>query len=129
MDGQNGVLAESQLANGQSGQKWQRYDSGERWVNAERPNNFEIDLARVACHEIGHFIGIPHISQGNLLQPTYDVRIRKPQAGDIREAQARYGKPSPTAPPPPGGDGSEFLVRINQDASISLSPAVRVAPW
>lgn len=129
IDGQSGTLAWSELANGQHGQKNQKYDAGEKWVDAEKPNNFEIDLARVACHEIGHFIGIPHISQGNLLQPTYDVRIRKPQAGDIREAQARYGKPSPTAPPAPGGEGTEFLIRVNQDASIAVSPALRVVPW
>lgn len=128
MDGSNGVLAESQLANGQNGQKWQRYDSSERWVNAERPNNFEIDLARVACHEIGHFIGIPHISQGNLLQPTYDQRIRKPQAGDIREAQARYG-PRTAPPAPPSGDGREFIFKVFGNVeSIAVPVGVRVLP-
>ena len=127
IDGQSGTLAWSELANGRDGQKGQQYDSGEKWVNDERPNNFEIDLGRVACHEIGHFIGIPHIAQGNLLQPMYDVRIRTPQAGDIREAQSRYGPP--TTPKPPPGDGAEFLIRVNADASIALSPGVRVVAW
>lgn len=94
-----GVLAQSELANGRDGRKTQQYDSTERWVVSDRPANAQIDLARVACHELGHFIGIPHIAAGNLLQPTYDVRIRGPQGGDIAEARARYGPPAVKPPP------------------------------
>lgn len=101
IDGVAGVLAWSELANGSLQPKQQRYDSTESWVVSENPGNTVIDLARVACHEIGHVLGIPHIEGGNLLAPTYSVTVRRPQVGDIREAQARYGPPlSPPAPPP-----------------------------
>lgn len=99
IDGAMGVLAQSELANGRDGRKTQQYDSTERWVVSDRPANAQIDLARVACHELGHFIGIPHIAAGNLLQPTYDVRIRGPQGGDVAEARARYGPPAVKPPP------------------------------
>jgi hypothetical protein len=111
IDGGMGILAQSELANGRPGQKSQTYDSAERWVVSDRPANAQIDLARVACHELGHFIGIPHIASGNLLQPTYDVRIRGPQAGDIAEAKARYGPPTVDRPPPPAPAVEQYLVK------------------
>lgn len=120
IDGPGGTLAWSELANNKSGQKTQRYDAGESaWVNSESPRQFEIDLARVACHEIGHFIGIPHIRAGNLLQPTYDVRIRTPQAGDIQEAQSRYGPPKKVTPPPADPPPSPANVTIQISGSVS----------
>jgi len=102
IDGAMGVLAWSELADGTARAKSQRYDSQERWAaqSGPTPPANLIDLMRVACHETGHVLGIPHIAGGNLLQPTYDSRIWSPQAGDIREAQARYGPPVAVAPPP-----------------------------
>lgn len=128
IDGPGGTLAWSELANNQSGQKKQRYDAGESaWVNSETPRNFEIDLARVACHEIGHFLGIPHIRAGNLLQPTYDVRIRTPQAGDIQEAQARYGPPKKVTPPvEPPSTPAGVTIQISGSVSGISIPGYRV---
>lgn len=111
IDGTSGTLAWSELPCGSSGrghrQLAQKYD-GENWVVADNPPSGTIDLRRVMTHENGHGIGIPHIAQGNLMQPMYDTRIDGPQQGDITEALARYGRPdnvpsvpdSPTVPAP-----------------------------
>lgn len=107
IDGPSGTLAWSEMPCGNAQRLAQKYDDGEAWVIASNPPPTKIDLVRVACHEIGHAIGIPHIGSGNLMQPTYDRNIRMPQVGDRAEAVARYGvknnpKPDPgepTAPP------------------------------
>lgn len=110
IDGAMGALAQSQLPHGSDGRLTQQYDSAERFVFSDRPGTHEIDLGAVACHEMGHFIGIPHIRGGNLMQPTYDPRIRVPQAGDIAEAVARYGPPKNPSPPAPPGQPAERYV-------------------
>ena len=106
IDGPQGVLAQSELPCGSPVQLGQEYDASELWVIAEDPPADRIDLVRVAAHEIGHVIGLPHIAQGNLLAPYYSRTIRRPQAGDIREAVQRYGPrraatPAPAPPPAP----------------------------
>lgn len=126
-----GVLAQSHLANGTTSPKSQLYDSAERWVFSANPPQATIDLGRVAAHEIGHMIGIPHISAGNLLQPTYDLRIRIPQRGDVREAQGRYGPPrqAPPPPPPPPED-KRFVITISGQGTIEQidAPGYRITP-
>lgn len=124
------VLAWSELADGTSRQKRQRYDSQEPWVSVQGPGvpSMMIDLGRVACHEIGHVLGIPHIARGNLLQPLYSPAIWTPQRGDIAEAQARYGPPLPDVPPPPPPPpgGWEIVIKGTGDiASVSI-PGFRV---
>jgi len=104
IDGSGKTLAWSKLPCGGVGRGTmldQLYDSGEAWVIGENPPANKVDLVRVACHEIGHVIGISHIGSGNLMAPTYSSTIRKPQAGDIAEAAARYpvvGTPPPIDP-------------------------------
>jgi hypothetical protein len=122
IDGPSKTLAWSELANNNNTAKQQQYDSQETWVNSEAPKRFQIDLGRVACHEIGHVLGIPHISNGNLLQPLYDVNIRTPQRGDISEAQARYGPPVGTPPPPPPA-GDKFVLTLEGAGKLTALAA------
>lgn len=117
IDGPSGTLAWSELPCGSDSPKDQKYDNQEPWVLSDDPPRHKIDLIRVACHEIGHVIGIGHISPGNLLAPTYSASVNKPQAGDISEAVKRYG--APTSPPTGGGGGSEsawVTVQFREDA-------------
>lgn len=89
----------------------QKYDTNERWVISANPQGNSIDVVRVVCHELGHALGMDHIQSGNLLAPIYSPTLRKPQAGDVREMQSRYGPPltvpgptpTPNPQPTPGG--------------------------
>jgi hypothetical protein len=96
LDGPGGTLAWSELPCGSNPRKLnQRYDAAERWTG-----DF---LRMVAMHEIGHAIGIDHLSFGNVMAPTYDDSLSDLQPGDIAEAQLRYGPPTnpPSNPSPP----------------------------
>lgn len=100
IDGPSGTLAWSHLPQGMdytSPPIKQLYDTAERF-------DTDINILAVLTHEIGHGIGLPHLAQGNLLQPMYDARITKPQRGDTEEVVALYGEPQGKADPvsPPG---------------------------
>ena len=100
-----GVLAWCELPSGDnfSGQLLMKFDTAEAW-KIER-NRVGILYTAVACHELGHGIGLDHGGQG-LMQPFYSEGIATPQPGyDIDQAVLRYGKPS--APPAPAGDDGE----------------------
>lgn len=105
MDGPGNVLAQNELPVGFFGPQNVRqlqglYDESENVVLAENPPQGKLDLGRIGTHELGHFLGIGHITEGNLMAAMYSSRIRLPQNGDILEARARYGSPGPIAPPP-----------------------------
>lgn len=84
----------------------QKFDSSEPYIFSSNPPPNRIDLGAVACHEIGHAIGIPHLptNSRSLMAPIYSPAIRTPQAGDIAAAKLRYGSPiDPSVPNPPSG--------------------------
>lgn len=114
IDGPSSTLAYSQLpGNGTVHQLLQKYDSAESWVIANNAATIYISLPAVAGHEIGHAIGINHLSPGNLMAATHNPAIYEPQPGDITEGIRRYGPPvivPPTSPPP--ADGDFQLVKI-----------------
>lgn len=153
IDGPMGTLAWSELPCGFTKAQWrvlqQMYDTGDIYVIADNPPGNRVDFVRVACHEIGHAIGISHINVGNLLAPMYSAQIRWPQRGDIMEAVMRYGQyegeeePVTTLPPslpttlppsvPGGGGGGGFdvgkifpcLLTYGVDIFQALSPEER----
>ena len=94
IDNAGGVLAESELPCGNVLICHQWYDTLEHWVVSETPSSGQIDLVRVACHEICHALGLNHGPAGNLMAPIYSPTIRKPQSWDIQQLQLRYGPPS-----------------------------------
>lgn len=94
-----GVLAWCELPSGTDfrGQVLMKFDTAEAW-KLDR-SRVGILYCAVACHELGHGIGLDHGGQG-LMQPFYSESIDRPKAGyDVNEAEKRYGKPVIVAPP------------------------------
>lgn len=117
-DGPGGTLAWAYLPTGFDRQLLMRFDLDETWILDQRMRG--ILLFNVACHEIGHLLGLEHSrAEGALMAPYYNPAIAVPQlVDDIPRIQARYGQPTgnPSVPPsvpslPPGGNGREFSLR------------------
>lgn len=120
IDGPNGTLAWSMLPCSTLRVE-QKYDTDEGWIahlQPGQPPSNRIDLVRVAAHELGHALGLPHLASGNLLQPTYSRSIADPQAGDTAEIVRRYG-PRRSAPP----RKPEFLMQKLIDLLLRLLPS------
>lgn len=111
IDGAGKTLAISDWPDGNR-QVWGRFDSTESWVFMNEPPKFKLDLGRVAMHEIGHLLGIPHLSAGALMQPMYDLKLRGLQPADIAEAVRRYG-------PGPGARGQQSGEGVSQKALVA----------
>jgi hypothetical protein len=86
LDDRGGTLAWSELPCDvtEHMQLDQMYDEAEDWT-------FDMAVA-VICHELGHALGLAHLSKGNLMAPYYDPSVSTPQKGDIAEIVALYGK-------------------------------------
>ena len=115
IDGRGQVLAWSELPNGADGPLQQKYDTGDSWsatLDVEHIPAGLIPLLVTSAHEIGHALGLGHsINPADLMYPTLNTRsLGRPQAGDIREAQARYGPPGPVPTPPPTPKPTDKIV-------------------
>jgi hypothetical protein len=77
-----------------------RFDKAERWIVDKGRG---IRLLNVACHEIGHLLGLAHSEKkGALMAPYYNPSIEKPQiVDDVPRIVQLYGEPAPPKPPAP----------------------------
>ncbi len=102
MDGPNGVLAESYLADGTLNPKTQRYDSSERWTVGP-PASGLLSLPTVACHEIGHVLGLGHDdpTAPAVMRPVYSASLPREQARDYSRMIALGYKKRIAAPTGP----------------------------
>lgn len=102
-DGPSGTLAWAELPpdDGHRSQLQMRFDLDENFVTESSASG--VLLENVACHEIGHLLGLSHTrAAGSLMLPTYSPRVSKPQTDDIRRVVERYGEratPAPDQPP------------------------------
>ncbi len=101
---QNGIfgsphtLAYSDLPNSFNCAK-QNYSKFSPWDLSSNPSKGKIDLLSVMVHELGHALGLSHVSfnlalnsiMGSFYNP--NTPIREPLQGDIERIQALYGKP------------------------------------
>lgn len=73
-------------------------DTAENWtVGFDRPG---FDVFQVVSHEIGHAIGLEHVTgMQALMNPVYTEDFRGPQADDIAGARFLYGPPAPIPEP------------------------------
>lgn len=128
-DGPQGILAYCYLPTGDNfqGQLEMLWDLDEAWT--VDPSNLQgINFATVTKHELGHGIGLSHVSASQypqqLMNPIYNPRISTPQSHDIADAQSRYGKPVVVVPPvqpptPPTGGSGTISAKVQlQDGSI-----------
>ena len=114
LGGPGGVLADSQLPCGASPSAMmrQRYDSSELWYAGEgTPPAGRISLRAVVLHELGHALGIEHLSPNGpmaVMQPYYRPDVLDLLPPDIAQAVGRYGEPQPGG----GGGGTAKTWRI-----------------
>ncbi len=119
MDGPNGVLAESYLADGTLRPKSQRYDASERWTVGP-PANGLLSLPTVACHELGHVLGLGHDdpTAPAVMRPVYSASLPREQVRDIdRMVQLGYARRA-KAPPAPT-DVLSFPVQVKTDDVVN----------
>jgi len=133
LGGPGGTLADSQLPCGArtTTKLIQRYDSTEPWhVGEVPPVNFRIWLRIVILHELGHAIGISHLSPNGptaVMQPIYDPTNVGLLVPDVEQAVRRYGEgviPPPPPPPPAELYRVSFIVQGKPDILVQKIPRV-----
>ena len=86
-----GVLAWAQMppTRNYDGILLTKFDTAENSILPSEENG--IIFRSVACHEIGHLLGLPHSDDKNALMYAYINDALKPQKDDIKQIQRLYG--------------------------------------
>ncbi len=118
-DGPNGTLAWAYLPSGRgfTGRLQMRFDLDETWI--DNPRLRGILFLNVATHEIGHTLGLSHITKSaQLMNAYYSPPIFEPQQWDIADVVSLYGPAvaTPTTPTTP----------TNPNVPVSAVKAVKV---
>jgi hypothetical protein len=129
MDGPLGTLAESNLADGTTRPKQQTYDSSEKWTAGGPAANL-LSLPTVACHEIGHVLGLGHDdpTAAAVLRPVYTSQIPRETARDLARAVALGYKRRAASVPAPEPAGATIQVPVTLKADDLLDP-LRKLGW
>lgn len=133
-DGKGNVLAWSMLADGTLKQKQQMYDRPEAWAISEEAPATVIDLVRVACHEIGHVLGLEHdaTGTGSLMEPVYSRKVRFPTERDATRLVAMgyarkpdiAGSPAPIVITVPSSVKVDDLIKALRDSGYKVEKNV-----
>jgi hypothetical protein len=102
IDGPAGVLAEAYLADGSNRPKPLRFDSSEHWT-AGPPAPNEVSLPTVACHELGHSLGLGHDAPNApaVMRPSYTASIPRETERDVMRMVGLGYKRREKVPPAP----------------------------
>ena len=86
-----GVLAWAEMPSSSKydGQLLTKFDLAEDWVLPD--SEYGIILRSVACHEIGHLLGLDHSADKSALMYAYINDSLKPQVDDVSKIQKLYG--------------------------------------
>ena len=125
IDGPSGILAQSTLSDGTGRPVSQKYDSAENWIDGTPSAGF-VSMSIVACHELGHALGLGHDDAGAdaILRPQYTARIPRATERDISRAVSigYQRRPAPTT--------SDPLLSFPVQAKASdVSDALKRAGW
>lgn len=118
IDGALGTLAEAYLANGNLQPKPLRFDSAERWTAGPPAANL-VSLPTVACHELGHSLGLGHDAANApaVMRPSYTASIPREQERDVARMVALGYKRREKVPAAPS-DVLSFPVQARTDEVV-----------
>lgn len=129
IDRAGGVLAEMQLPPGDDRQLTGWFDLSEQW-------NRSIQYPLVCLHELGHAMGMDHISGAlAVLNPIYNPQLGKLQPADVATLlriypeAATFTPPKPPADPPPPVEPTPPTDPINPPSLPAMFPISVVMPW